>query len=94
MKLHHHLPAEEPIMLRVVDEINKILSDACSNGLSLSGGLNCLIHAVTMTLVSAYADNDKRLRVAADIPDVVKAYIPQWEKIIAAAANGERGKSS
>lgn len=83
-KLHFHAITEEPLMQEVVDAINRLLFDAQERGLSLSGGLNCLAHAMTLVLVSAYSDNPTRLRVAADIPDVIRAYIPQWERLIAA----------
>ena len=82
VKLHSHSKDEEPVMLEVVHDINVLLVSAQEKGLSLSGGINCLIHAMTMLLVMAYDDNKTRKRVAADIPDVISAYLPQWERIV------------
>ena len=81
-KLHYHGKEEEPLMREVVNEINLLLVAANKRGLSLSGGVNSLVHALTMVLVMAYDDDDTRHRVASDIPDVVRAYIPQWERMI------------
>lgn len=91
--LHSHRTVEEPLMSEVVQSINNTLFEAQERGLSLSGGLNCLMHAVTLTLVSAYSDNKTRMEVASSLPDVVRAYVPQWEKILATATNGARGRS-
>ena len=90
MKLHYHDISEEPLMVNVVDQINVILFDAQSKGLSLSGGLNCLAHAMTMVLVSAYDNNATRLQVASALPDLITAYVPQWERLTALAKEHAR----
>ena len=48
--------------------------------------------SMTMTLVCAYPDNKTRIQVASNIPDIVRAYIPQWEQLLFVETNGGRGK--
>lgn len=83
MPLHHHKPEEEPLMNEVIQGANKMLVDAMRKGLSLSGGLNAMSQVVTMILVMAYKDQATREQVASAFPDMIKAYTPRWEKVIA-----------
>jgi hypothetical protein len=83
MGLTFHTKEEEPLMMATISEINAKLCDAQSNGLSLPGALNVMAHVITMVLVCSYNSRQTRERVASTIPDLVSAYMPQWEKIIA-----------
>jgi hypothetical protein len=97
MGLVFHSKEEEPLMMETVVAINHVLGEAQMRGLSLPGALNVVAHTLTSILVSSYSSPETRMRVASSVPDLVKAYVPQWEKIIAnarptpAIASGEEG---
>jgi hypothetical protein len=83
MGLVFHSKEEEPLMMETITGVSSLLCAAQAKGLSLPGALNVMAQVMTMVLVCSYRSSATREQVALTIPDLVKAYIPQWETILA-----------
>lgn len=62
---------------------NTLAKEAREGELNHAESLNAAAHVFTSILVGCYATKKDREVVIQALPDLVRAYIPQWEKIYA-----------
>ena len=61
-----------------------LAKEAQAGELNHAEAINSAAHVFTSILVGAYRTSKDREAVIQALPDLVRAYIPQWEKIYAA----------
>ena len=70
---------------------NTLAKEAQAGQLNHAEAINAASHVLTSVLVGAYKTTKDREAVIQALPDVVRAYIPQWEKIYAAFERSQHG---
>ena len=62
---------------------NALADIAQQHELNIAEAINAAAQVFTSVLVGAYRNTKEREVVIAALPDLIRAYIPQWEKIYA-----------
>lgn len=92
MSLIFSRPEKSEAMTRLVYALRETAVEPARSGeLNLAEVVNAFGQAFASVLVGAY-DTKNREVVLTSLPDLVRAYFPQWEKIYAAATPPEKKK--
>lgn len=84
MSLTMSRPEKAEATTLVVGEMRNALGvSAQKYGLNIAEAINAAAQVFASTLVGAYQEKKDREAVIQALPDLVRAYIPQWEKIYA-----------
>ena len=77
-------PEKELGMTEAVGEMRNTLAQiALKNELNIAEAVNAAAQVFTSILVGGYSSVKDREVVISALPDLVRAYIPQWEKVYA-----------
>lgn len=82
-KLQMNTQEEEPLVWETVDAIQHVMLASQTKGLSLPGALKVLCCSIAQILATAYRDQKNRESVLSSVPDVIRALIPTFERLLA-----------
>jgi hypothetical protein len=84
MSLTMTRPEKSEAMTRLVYALRETVAKPARAGeLNISECLNALGQATASVIAGAYGDKKNREVVLSAMPDLIRAYFPQWDKIYA-----------